>query len=202
MSAAKSQISSVHSTPHKWWRVKSRFLSVIILSVDLGAPDLGLAQKVPARQPLGLYARVTLSTCVDVSNDMVTASCVSNKVAAVLENPAISGVLSVLNWSDVCPSVPAGSTNSTVGTNDWAIPDAIFGEVAQWSAKNPTNIPKPRPPGRAAPVLRMVRANQYLLRGGLLDPLAGGLGNVRQAHHFNQRHLLFHQRWQQQRWFR
>ncbi|MGA2248595.1 MAG: hypothetical protein ABSH48_26875, partial [Verrucomicrobiota bacterium] len=108
----------------------------------LGAPDFGRAQAAPPRQPLGLYARVTVSTCVEVGNDSATASCVSNKIAAVVANPAISGVLATLQWSDLCPSVPPGSTNSTVGTNDWAILDAIFGMVQQWNATNSTNIPK------------------------------------------------------------
>jgi hypothetical protein len=122
--------------------VKSGFLSVITLSVALGAPDFGRAQTAPPRQPLGLYARVTVSSCVEVGNDSATASCVSNKIAAPGGKPGISGVLASLQWSDLCPSVPPGSTNSTVGTNDWAILDAIFGTVQQWNATNPTNIPK------------------------------------------------------------
>jgi hypothetical protein len=123
-------------------RVRSKFLFAVAVSVVLGTPYSGTTQTLPPRQPVGLYAIVTVSTCVEVGNDSATAACVSNKITAVVTNCAISGVLAYLQWSDLCPSVPAGSTNSTVGTNDWAILDAIFGAVQQWNAANPTNIPK------------------------------------------------------------
>jgi hypothetical protein len=64
---------------------------------------------------------------------------ISNNVAAALTNSAISGILAVFRWSDLNPT---SSTNSLVGTNDFRLLNDVFGEVAQWNADNPTNIPK------------------------------------------------------------
>lgn len=120
--------------------MKNGFLSVIILSVGLGAPELGLAQTSPSRQPVGIYARPDIDGCVNnPGQDTSTDECLSNQVAALLSNPAISGISAFVNWSDLSMT---SSTNSRAGTNDWSILDDIFGAVAQWNALNPTNTPK------------------------------------------------------------
>ncbi len=99
-----------------------------------------MAQTVPPRQPVGIYARPDIDGCVNnPGKDTSTDECISNQVAALLSNPAISGISAFVNWSDISMT---SSTNSLFGTNDWSILDDIFGAVAQWNALNPTNAPK------------------------------------------------------------
>jgi hypothetical protein len=132
--------TSARSTSRRSGRLKSGFLSVITLSVALGAPDFGLAQTGPPRQPVGIYARPDIDGCVNnPGNDTSTDGCISNQVAALLSNPAISGISAFVNWSDISMT---SSTNALVGTNDWSILDDIFAAVAQWNALNPTNTRK------------------------------------------------------------
>ena len=68
--------------------------------------------------------------------------CVSNSVAELLTNQAISGVAAYVWWSDLCPAVPADSTNSIVGSTNWGILDAVFGAVEQYNAANSNQPPK------------------------------------------------------------
>jgi len=131
MSAAKSQICSVRSTSRRRWRVRSGLLSVVILWTTLGAPVFGLAQMPPPRQPVGIYDRLVIQGGTDTQ--------ISNNIAAALANPAISGILAAMQWSDLNPT---SSTNSLVGTNDWRTLDDLFNDVEQWNAANPTNPPK------------------------------------------------------------
>jgi hypothetical protein len=64
---------------------------------------------------------------------------ISNSIAAILPNPAISGIYALMRWSDLNPT---SSTNSLTGTNDWRTLDDVFDAVEQWNAANPTKIPK------------------------------------------------------------
>ncbi len=123
--------SLIRAASSKWRRLKSGFLSVITLSVALGAADFGLAQTLPPRQPLGIYDRLVIQGDTDAN--------ISNKIAAALANPAISGILAAMQWSDLNPTF---STNSLVGTNDWRTSDDLFNDVEQWNEANPTNTPK------------------------------------------------------------
>ncbi|HEV7924858.1 MAG TPA: hypothetical protein VGR14_05860 [Verrucomicrobiae bacterium] len=122
--------------------MRSKFLSVVSVSVALCAPYSAAAQPVPLRQPVGVYARPDIDGCVAHPNqgsNTSTDECLSNQITALLSDPAISGVSAFVNWNDISLTIP---TNSLVGTNDWSILDDIFGAVAQWNADNPTNIPK------------------------------------------------------------
>jgi hypothetical protein len=122
--------------------VKGNYLAVVSVAVALGASSLGGAQPVPPWQPVGVYARPDIDGCVTHPNQGANTStdeCISNQIAALLSNPAISGISAFVNWNDISLTIP---TNSLMGANDWSILDDIFGAVAQWNAHNPTNIPK------------------------------------------------------------
>ncbi len=139
MSATGSRRSPIRAASSKWRRVKGNYLAVV---VALGVSSLGGAPPVPLRQPLGVYARPDIDGCVAHPNQGANTStdeCISNQIAALLGNPAISGISAFVNWNDISLTIP---TNSLVGANDWSILDDIFGAVAQWNARNPTNIPK------------------------------------------------------------
>jgi len=107
------------------------FLSVMTLWVALGAPDIGLAQTLPPRQPVGIYDRLVIQGGTD--------ALISNNIAAALANPAISGILAAMQWSDLNPT---SSTNGLDGTNDWRTMDDLFNDVEQWNADHSTNTPK------------------------------------------------------------
>lgn len=131
MSAAKRQSSSLRSILFRWWRKESGFLSVITLAVALGVPGPGRAQALPPRQPVGIYDRLVIQGGTD--------ALISNNIAAALANPAVSGILAAMQWSDLNPT---SSTNSLFGTNDWRTLDDLFNDLEQWNADNPTNTPK------------------------------------------------------------
>jgi hypothetical protein len=125
--------------------VKSGFLSVITLSVALGVPGFGLAQTAPARQPFGIYARYVPGGCLtpsDQDTNAQTDECISNAVAPLLTNAAISGIAVFVQWSELCPSVPPNSATSTNGTTNWDVLDDVFGAVAAWNAANSNCPPK------------------------------------------------------------
>ena len=123
--------SLIRAASSKWRRGKSKFLSVVSLSVPLFVSYSGIAQTGPPRQPVGIYDRLFIHGDTDAN--------ISNSIAAILPNPAIAGILGVFNWSDLNPT---SSTSVLVGTNDWRTLDDLFNDVEQWNAANPTNIPK------------------------------------------------------------
>jgi hypothetical protein len=124
--------------------VKRGFLSVITLSVALGAPDFGLAQTAPARQPFGIYARYVPGGCLNQSGDTnaQTDECISNAVAPLLTNSALSGIAVFVQWSELCPSVPPNSATSTNGTTNWNVLDDVFTTVEAWNAAHSNSPPK------------------------------------------------------------
>ncbi len=80
---------------------------------------------------MGIYDRLTIGAGSDAQ--------ISNQVATALSNAAISGILAVVQWSNISQTIP---TNSPVGTTNWRILDDVFGEVETYNSNNSTNIPK------------------------------------------------------------
>jgi hypothetical protein len=122
--------------------MKNRFLSLLSVSVALCAACSGRAQTAPVRQPFGIYARFVPNGCISEyprlgSN---TDECISNSIADLCSNMAISGIAAFVQWDQISQTV--GSTNSPMGTNEWNVLDDIFGAVEQYNLSNPTNPPK------------------------------------------------------------
>jgi hypothetical protein len=110
--------------------MKRELLSVVSVAAALGAPDFGLAQTGPPRQPVGIYARVVVGG---------TDAQVTNNIAAILINPAISGILGVINWKDLSTNSAA---NPLAGSNDWRLTDDFFGAVGFYNSNNLGAVPK------------------------------------------------------------
>ncbi len=131
-----------HAASSHWRRLEVKFLLAVLLSAALFAPCSGKAQTAPPRQPRGIYAIADIDGCVPDPSGATNAStgaCISNNIAALLSNPAISGIAAFVRWNDISLTIPA---NSLAGTNEWNVLDDIFGAVAQWNANNPNSMPK------------------------------------------------------------
>jgi hypothetical protein len=109
-----------------------------MLLAALGASYSGFAQTAPARQPFGIYARFVPGDCI--SEGSGSDECISNSIANLCSNRAISGIAAFVQWDQISQTI--GPTNSPVGTNQWNVLDDIFGAVEQYNLSNPTNPPK------------------------------------------------------------
>lgn len=98
----------------------------------------------PARQPFGIYARYVPGGCLnqDGNTNAQTDDCISNAVAPLLTNSAISGIEVIVRWSELCPSVPPKLATSTNGTTNWNVLDDVFATVAARNAANSNSPPK------------------------------------------------------------
>ena len=125
-------------------RMSRRHLSAVLISFALCATYSGIAQTTPARQPSGIYARYVPGGCLnqDGNTNAQTDDCISNAVAPLLTNSAISGIEVIVQWSELCPSVPPNSATSTNGTTNWNVLDDVFATVAVWNAANSNSPPK------------------------------------------------------------
>jgi hypothetical protein len=139
MSGTRTPFSLGCAAPSHWQRVKSKLLFAISVSAALCASCSVAAQPAPPRQPVGIYAIPNIDGCVAETNH--TDECISNNIADLLTNSAISGIALFVRWSDLNPSYPPGSTDSTNGYYDWSILDDVFGAVQKWNLQHPTNHP-------------------------------------------------------------
>jgi hypothetical protein len=122
--------------------MKISLLWAVSAAVALCEPGSGRAQNALARQLFGIYARFVPGGCISEYPHLGsnTDECISNSIADLCSNMAISGIAAFVQWDQISQTV--GSTNSTVGTNQWNILDDIFGAVEQYDLSNPTNPPK------------------------------------------------------------
>jgi hypothetical protein len=130
VSAAKNQLS-VRSEPRETF-LKSGWVSVFTLWFAFATSHFCDAQTAPARQPLGIYARLAVSG----SDEAVT-----NTILNILSNPAIAGILGVFQWSDLSPTNSA--TKPLIGKDDWRLTDDLFNTVGYYNTNiNPGAAPK------------------------------------------------------------
>jgi hypothetical protein len=123
--------------------MKTLFLLWMLGVVAFCAPSVVTAQTSPARQPFGIYAKPNIDSCVTFNGiDTDADECVSNSVAELLNNPAVSGVAAYVRWSDLWPSVNPQSTNSTAASTNWGITDAVFAAAEQYNLAHSNQPPK------------------------------------------------------------
>jgi hypothetical protein len=135
------RIFPIRGTPSKCRRLKCKILSAVSVAVALFLPHSGLAQPAPARQPFGIYARFVPNDCISgPGQGSISDECISNSIADLLSNKAISGVAAFVQWDQISQTI--GGTNSPVGTTVWNVLDDIFGEVALWNEQNSNDPPR------------------------------------------------------------
>jgi hypothetical protein len=122
--------------------MRDSLLMLLCVAIGFGALSTVRAQIAPARQPFGIYARFVPDVCISEyprlgSN---TDECISNSIADILSNTAISGIAAFVQWDQISQTV--GATNSVMWTNDWSVLDDIFGAVELWNGQNSNAPPR------------------------------------------------------------
>jgi hypothetical protein len=101
-----------------------RYLFICLLAIP-GA-RLADAQSFPLRQPLGIYARTTPG-CTPATNQ-TQDQCLIAKTAALVANPAVSGIDAEIRWRDLNPAP---------GVYTWNDLEDVLSAVDAWNQSNP-----------------------------------------------------------------
>lgn len=108
------------------------------------APSIPIPAQTGLRRPRGIYAELHLDleiTAQQKTNPSVSVAqshaTLTKRYAALLDNPAISGLSIGIDWARLNPGPPSGP-----GQYDWSYLDDAFASVASWNGQNPGKAPK------------------------------------------------------------
>jgi len=117
----------------------------VVLSVLMGAL-LVCAQPSP-RTPRGIYAVVApakeIKALRKANSGSTTAQLyqdLANLYAALLGNPAVSGLTLQVHWDELNPNPPDSPAN--IVTYDWTVVDLAFAAADSWNTQYPSSVPK------------------------------------------------------------